>query len=92
MATDGEIAGSPVGDDAGPGLTLQEALALMPPVWDAIERTVLEHVAAECIAQGFSPPAVRFLIEEYARALAGGRQQRLETARQMLEARATSLQ
>jgi hypothetical protein len=78
--------------DHEPLLTLDECLALMPPLWDAFERSVLEHVAAECVAQGFSPPAVRFLIDEYARLLAVNRPQRLETARQMLEARATALQ
>jgi hypothetical protein len=72
--------------------TLDEVLAMMVRVWDAVENSVLEHVAAETIAQGFDAAAVRFVIEEHARLLREGRPARLETARQMLEARALNLQ
>jgi len=73
-------------------LTLEEALALVARASDAIESAVLQHVEAEALAEGFSPPAVRFVIEEYRRVLVATRGRRLETAKQMLEAHATSLQ
>jgi hypothetical protein len=69
-------------------LTLEEALALMERVWAAFERSVLEHVAADAIAQGFDAADVRLVIEGRARALREGRAARLETAAAMLKAHA----
>jgi hypothetical protein len=77
--------------DDEPLLTLEQALALMVQAWEAFERSIFEHVEAEAIAQGFSPPAVRFFVEEYARMLAARRPRQLETARAMLEAHALNL-
>jgi hypothetical protein len=73
-------------------LTIDECLAMMPPLWETIERSILEHIEREAVANGANAVVVRFLVEEYARALAAGRPWRLETARQMLESRATSVQ
>jgi hypothetical protein len=74
-----------IGDDEL--LTLEQALAMMPPLWEAIERTILEHVAAEVIAAGFAEADVRLAIEQRARLLRESRPGRLETAKQMLEHR-----
>jgi hypothetical protein len=73
-------------------LTLDEALAMMPPLWEAFERTILEQVAADAVAAGFNEDDVRREIETRARLLREGRPARLETAKQMLEAHASSLQ
>jgi hypothetical protein len=73
-------------------MTLEECLAMMPPIWAEIERTVLEHVAAQAIADGFDQDAVRHVIENLAHQLRAGHANRLETAAAMLRARATSLQ
>ncbi len=78
-------------DDA-PLLTAEQALALMARVWDAFERSVLDHAAAETVAAGFAEDDVHCVIERLARGLRERRPARLETARQMLEARQTSLQ
>jgi hypothetical protein len=78
--------------DDEPKLTLTEALAMMERVWDEVERTILEHVRAEVIAEGFNEADVGLVIEKTARRLREGRPARLETARQMLEAGATNLQ
>lgn len=72
--------------------TLNECLAMMARVWDAFEHSALEQAAADARAQGFPEADVRRVLEETARLLRAGRPARLETARQMLEARATSLQ
>lgn len=73
-------------------MTLDECLAMMARVWAAIEHSVFEHVAAEAIAQGFDEADVKLVIERLACVLRDSRPARLETARQMLEARALNLQ
>jgi len=70
-------------------MTLEEALGLMQPIWAEIERTVLEHVAAQAIADGFDQDAVRHVIENLAHQLREGHVNRLETAAAMLRARAS---
>lgn len=81
-----------LGDDAELLLTIDECLVLIGRLWDEIEHTVLDQAAADAIKAGFDEAGVRVVIEERARRLRETRQGRLETARQMLEARATSLQ
>lgn len=73
-------------------LTLEEALALMPPVWDAIERTVLDKVEADAIAAGFNKDDVHREIGKLARLLREGHAERLETAAAMLKTGAIRLQ
>jgi hypothetical protein len=73
-------------------MTLEEALALMPPLWEAIERSILEHVAADIIAAGFNEDDVRHEIEKVARLLRQGHTERLETAAAMLKCGAIRLQ
>jgi hypothetical protein len=81
-----------VGGDDGVTVTLEEALAIMPPIWEAIERTVLEQVAADAIAAGFNRDDVRQEIGKLARLLREGHAERLETAAAMLKTGAISLQ
>ena len=79
-------------DDEGTHLTAAEASKFMGQVWDAIMRVTLEQAAAEAVAAGFNEDDVRREIEVKARLLREQRAARLETARQMLEARATQIQ
>src|SRR5262249_37540946 len=72
-------------------LTLEQALALMPTLWDAIEFTILEHVRGRAIARGFDEGDVSRVIEESARALRTGRAARVATAKQMLEQRCAAV-
>ena len=72
--------------------TAAECLAMMARVWDAFEQSILDHARAETVAAGFNENDVRLVIERLAQGLRERRPARIETARQMLEARATSLQ
>jgi hypothetical protein len=78
--------------DDEPLLTLDECLAVIERGWDVIEQSVLEHVAAEAVAAGFAAPDVELVVKQYGRLLREGRAARLATAKQMLEAHATSFQ
>ena len=71
---------------------MDECLEMMDRIWDLVERSVLEEVAAGAIAHGFNADDVCREIETYAHKLAALRADRLATARLMLEAGATSLQ
>lgn len=73
-------------------MTLEEALGLMPALWNDLERHVLEHVAAQAVAAGFDEDAVRHVIQHLAQLLREQHAQRVETAAAMLRARATTLQ
>jgi hypothetical protein len=73
-------------------ITLDEALAMMTPIWESIEKSILEQAAADAIAQGFNETDVRRVIETHETMLREGRPARLETAKQMLLAGATSVQ
>ena len=80
------------GADPEPLLTIDECLVLIGRTWDEIERAVLEQAAAETIAEGFNADDVWRVIEKRWRLLRESRRARLETAKQMLEARALRLQ
>jgi hypothetical protein len=73
-------------------LTIEQVCTAMLQMWEPIERSVLETVAADAIARGFNEADVRREIETHARELASSRAQRLDTLRQRLRTGSTHLQ
>jgi hypothetical protein len=61
-------------------------------VVEAVERLVLQVVAARAREQGFDPVCVDFALEEQRLVLSGQRSARVETLREMLAAGQTSIQ
>jgi hypothetical protein len=78
-------------DDGDELLTMDQCLALMGRVWDLVERSALEEVAADAVAAGIPEADVAAMIGERAAALRESRPARLETARAMLEARCAAI-
>jgi hypothetical protein len=73
-------------------LSIEQVCVAMQQTWPAIERAILETVAADAIAAGFDEADIKRVVEARARLLREGRGARIETARLMLEAGATNLQ